>query len=250
MKRRLALVGFLAALISADAQAQIGNIFGTPVTASARSAWGQLPSQLLSCIDRALQQQGSSVDNLIRQNTYPNSPQYRNVVGTCEQSLRPKIEDASQAVKHPDWKTFSTEKRLAYFLETFWVEARLSYFKCGIEMRAKSYLEQKACLARNGFWFETASPQKCVLTVMERVPPREEPTKSWDGKVTSVDIVARELTLRLVGLDEQLIQRHSTIFDLYFELVEKTPANAVRPRFVAGGRRRLWPPPRDRCRPS
>jgi len=226
MKRHLVLLAFLA-VGSVDAKAQIGSIFGTPTPITARSAWEQLPAPLLACIERSLQQQGSSVDNLIRQNTYPNSPQYQNIKDTCERALRPKIEDASHVVKSPAWKTFSTEKRLAYFIEAFWVDTRLSYFKCGPEMRAKSFNEQKACLANNGFWFEAASPEKCVLTIMERVPAREEPTKSWDGKVVSVDIVARELTLRLAGLDERLIQRHSSIFDLYFELMEKTPGRRV-----------------------
>jgi hypothetical protein len=223
MRRSLALSGLFAVLISTSAQAQMRDIFGTSPAISARSAWDQLPSPLLSCIDDTLQQQGTSVNNLVRQNTYPNSPQYRAVIDSCQRGLRPKIETASEAVKRPEWQTFSPEKRLAYFIETFWVDHHLTYFKCGLEMRAKSYFEQKACLARNGFWFESSSPQKCTLKIMERVPERSEPTKSWDGKVTSVDIVGRELTMRLMGLDEQLIRTNSSSFDLYFELAQNSP---------------------------
>jgi hypothetical protein len=163
------------------------------------------------------------VDNLVRQNTYPNSPQYRSVIDSCQKSLRPKIETASDAIKRPEWQTFSTEKRFAYFLEAFWVDHNITYYKCGMELRGKSYFEQKACLARNGFWFESSTPQKCTIKLMERVPQRGEPTKSWDGKVTSAEIVGREITVPLAGLDEQLIRTNSSSFDLYFELPKKAP---------------------------
>jgi hypothetical protein len=155
--RLFAFWGLMAVLVSTGAKAQVGNIFGTPPANSARSAWDQLASPLLSCIDSSLQQQGSSVDNLVRQNTYPS------VIDSCQKSLRPKIETASDATKRPEWQTFPTEKRLAYFLEAFWVDHNITYFKCGMEMRGKSYFEQKACLARNGFWFESSSPQKCTI---------------------------------------------------------------------------------------
>jgi hypothetical protein len=42
-----------------------------------------------------------------------------------------RAETASEAVKRPEWQTFSPEKRLAYFIETFWVDHHISYFKCG-----------------------------------------------------------------------------------------------------------------------
>jgi hypothetical protein len=58
---------------------------------------------------------------------------------------------------------------------------------------------------------------------MEKVPQRGEPTRSWDGKVTSAEIVGREITVPLAGLDEQLIRTNSSSFDLYFELPQKAP---------------------------
>jgi hypothetical protein len=192
------------AIVSTNAEAQIGNIFGNSTPATAQSAWSKLPGPLLACVDQTLRQQGSSVNSLIRQNTYPNGPQYQAIFTKCQQDLRPKIIDASQAVKDPTWKTRTIEEKLGYFGEVFWVSNHHSYFKCR-EQQGKGYTEEKGCLASNGLRFEASSPKRCYLTMTERFPPRGEPTRTWDGKVASAEIIGRQVTFPLSTLDSALI---------------------------------------------
>src|ERR1700688_1404528 len=101
-RMRLKLIaGLLVGLAATPANAQIGNIFGNPRSMTARSAWAELPPAALSCIEQSLRATGSSVNNLIQQNVYPNSPQYRDVIAKCQDNLRPKIQDASATVTSP-----------------------------------------------------------------------------------------------------------------------------------------------------
>jgi hypothetical protein len=218
------IAGLLVGLVATSASAQIGNIFGTPKSKTARAAWAELPPPLLSCVEQSLRAAGSSVDNLVVQNVYPNTPQYRDVITKCQNGLRPRVQDASVVVTSPTWTTLSPEQQFAFFLETFWVDRRLSYEKCsgGGRILGEAYANQKACLVRNGFDFRVNAGKKCFLTITEQVPPPDHPQRTWDGKVASSDIVARELSFPLTGLDEGLILRHSEIFDLYFEIHDKS----------------------------
>jgi hypothetical protein len=216
------IAGLLVGLAATPANAQIGNIFGNPKPMTARSAWAELPPAALSCIEQSLRATGSSVNNLIQQNVYPNSPQYRDVIAKCQASLRPKIQDASVIVTSPTWATLSPEQQFAFFLETFWIDRRQPYYKCGDRIRGEAYAAQKACLIKNGFDFRVDVTKKCFLTVTEQVPPADQPQRTWDGKIASGDIVTRELSFPLTGLDAGLIQRHSEIFDLYVEIRDKS----------------------------
>jgi hypothetical protein len=212
---------------------------------NAKSAWEQLPGPVLSCVDAALQGERSSLNDLIRKNVYPADPYYGRIIARCEQDLRPKAQDSSEPVWSPDWKTYSLEKRFAYFLETFWVDRRLSNANCNeVAIRGKSYFDRKACIVSRGFWFETGSPERCKLVVRERTPMMTEPAKAWDGKVIGKVMVGREVTFDLRTLDESLIRKNATSgFELYFEMTD--PSSVVR-RIALSNEPEKWidvPPP-------
>ena len=212
---------------ASPAEAQLGDIFGKSSSVGIRSAWEQLPRDLLSCMDAALQQEQSSVNKLIRQNVDPNGPQFRDLRAKCEQELRSKPVGAAEPIQAPEWKTYSLEKRFAYFLETFWVGRRLTSSACMEDVvRGKSYFDQKKCLVLKGFWFESGSPDRCTVVIRERLPMVAEPAKTWDGKIIGKEIVGREITFKLTGLDEALIRKNSAWFDLYFEMID--PSSVIR----------------------
>lgn len=256
MKRLLTLVAFVGVLAN-PALAQFtafrdnpgqGRTNGRPASpdpANAKSVWERLPGPVLSCVDAALQRDRSSISDLIRQSVYPNDPYYGRVIAKCEQDLRPKPQDSSEPVRSQDWKTYSLEKRFAYFLETLWVDRRLSNANCTeVAARGKSYFDRKACIITKGFWFESGSPDRCKLVVRERTPMTNEPAKAWDGKVIGKVIVGREVTFDLRTLDESLIRKNAAFgFDLYFEMTD--PSSVVR-RIALSNEPEKWvdvPPP-------
>lgn len=212
---------------------------------NAKSAWEQLPGPVLSCVDAALQRDRSSVNDLTRQGVYPSDPYYGRIIARCEQDLLPKVQDSSEPIRSPDWKTYPVEKRFAYFLETLWVDRRLSNANCNeVAIRGKSYFDRKACIITKGFWFETGSPEQCKLVVRERTPMVAEPAKAWDGTVTGKVIVGREVTFDLRTLDESLIRKNATSgFELYFEMND---SSSVVRRIALSNEPERWidvPPP-------
>ncbi len=229
IKKLLPLVAFLGVWANA-AHAQFGNFSPKAKSASdavkIADAWGHVSTPLLSCIIAKLHQDGSSINDLVRQNIYPNDPQVRDLRARCQQEVQLKANDASRAVRSPDWKTFPLEKRFAYFLETFWVDYRVESTNCmETVVRKEGYLAQKKCIVQNGFWFESSSPARCKLVVRERVPMPGTLAKTWDGKVIGKKVVGREITFDLSGLDESLIREHLGSYDLYFEITN--PSSVV-----------------------
>jgi hypothetical protein len=222
MKRLICTAGLLVAL-SGTATAQFGRLGGAPARATnPRTAWGQLPPEQLACIEQALQRERSSLNDLIRQGVYPNSPQYGNILDKCERSLRPRIADASQPITDPSWASRSPEDQFAYFDEVFWFE---SYHDTGYKCQStigKSYADRKACLIANGIRYEATIPQRCILTITEYEPTIGQPARSWDGKVTGSSVIGRRITFPLSSLDESMIGGDGSIFRLDFEIKDRT----------------------------
>ncbi|MDA9529795.1 hypothetical protein [Bradyrhizobium sp. CCBAU 25338] len=237
--RRFSVLAACLAALTAPAHAQF-NVFrdsaaqdranGRPINrdpANAKSAWERLAGPVLSCTDSSLQRERTSVRDLVQRNIYPNDPYYSRIIAKCEQDLRPRASDSSEPVRSPEWKTYPIEKRFAYFLETFWVDRRLSSANCTeLAVRGKSYFDRKACILSKGFWFETSSPQHCKMVVRERTPLFAEPEKAWDGKVVGKAIVGREVAFDLATLDEALIRKAAAGLDIYFEIDD--PSSVVR----------------------
>lgn len=239
MKTLLTLVAYVG-LFATPALAQFtvftdnpgqGRSSGPPANrgpTNAKSAWERLSGPVLSCVDAALQRERSSVNGLIQQNVYPNDPHYSQLIAKCDQDLRPKVQDSSDLVRSTDWKTYPLEKRFAYFLETLWVDRRLSSANCQeAAIRGKSYFDLKACIITRGFWFESRSPERCMIVFRESTPNITEPAKAWDGRITGKVILGREVKFDLKTLDEALIRKNaSSGFDLYFEMTD--PLSVVR----------------------
>jgi uncharacterized protein YecT (DUF1311 family) len=116
MTRRLAICAFVvvAAITAKNASAQNAgdmiNIFGALVRGAivehARVEWSRLSPNEISCVDEALQQQGSSVGAMVQNGVLPTDPGVSNIRSGCRRSTTSISPDVANAV---DIETLSSK---------------------------------------------------------------------------------------------------------------------------------------------
>src|SRR5690242_6240880 len=98
MKIVLTCVFLLFAISSASAQTanEMFNLFGglirSGVAMSAQAAWQKIPLTELSCVDRTLRQQGSSINLAVQEGISPTDSRVLSIRSTCrDQSTAQKV---------------------------------------------------------------------------------------------------------------------------------------------------------------
>lgn len=109
------------------------------------------------------------------------------------------------------WGSLSPEQKFGAFVEAFWAFASVNEGSVNCRPDEPS---QRACLARQGYTFQTSYPGDCKVSFADQIPMPINVQKTWDGQVTGVYQIGHALTIDLHSLNRGLINNS---LKLYFD---------------------------------